>query len=118
TFRVDAQGSETEEIVRETLEAAFSEALGAAPDADWLLLARRGRGPSEIEEALHALLLRGVRSAELERDPFDAEQIARHCGELGACAATFAELAIPPLEKLRGIEKQHAMLAAVAATCD
>src|SRR5262249_8392517 len=38
--------------------------------------------------------------------------------ELGECAAQFAEIAIPPLESVRGIEKQQAMLRAVAASCD
>jgi ATP-dependent helicase/nuclease subunit A len=102
-FRVDAEGTETEDVVRETLEAALVRAFGAEPDEHWLVLARRSVGPGELEGALVTLLRGGVRAVDLERDPFTPERIGELCNSLGQSAAMFVDLALPLLEGIKGV---------------
>jgi ATP-dependent helicase/nuclease subunit A len=80
-FEVDAELTTRDEVVRECVEAAFREAYGA-PDAPvFLELARRGKGPAELEQALGTLVEAGVSPEALGEDPFAPARIRsfKHC---------------------------------------
>ncbi len=76
SFRVDADGEERAQVVRELVEQRFVEGLGEPPDAELLALASQGVGPAELVEAVLALLDAAVDPKELEEDPFSPDRVA------------------------------------------
>lgn len=71
---VDAEGEQTEEIVREIVEEELQEAYGGPGDEVYLPLAADGVGPREIAEALYQLVQAGAPPALL------AEPVHRSAG--------------------------------------
>ncbi len=84
---VDADERALKEVTREVVEAALPELLGAAEAS--LRLARAGRAPADVEEALLALLRQGVPEDGLRDDPLEP---ARRAAALGRCSARIAAL--------------------------
>jgi ATP-dependent helicase/nuclease subunit A len=115
-FRVDADGFETERVVRDTLEAAIVRSLGDEPDEDWLVLARARVGPAEIEEALLALARNGVRSEDIARDPFTPERIERLFAELEQSTERFARIAAPLIAPVKGVARAASVLESIERT--
>ncbi len=74
-FEVDADLAVRDEVVRECVEARLREAYGGGAETPWLELARRGVGPSRLEEALRELAEHGVPSDVLADDPLDAKHV-------------------------------------------
>lgn len=70
---IDADGTRAEEIVQDVVEAALVHAYGDAADPDFLLLAKRGHGPSEIAAALLWLTAEGLGETALAMDPLAPE---------------------------------------------
>jgi len=115
-FRVDADGFETERVVRDTLEAAVVRSLGDEPDEDWLVLARARIGPAEIEDALLALARDGVRSEDIARDPFTPERVERLRAELEQSTERFARIATPLIAPVKGVARAASVLESIERT--
>jgi ATP-dependent helicase/nuclease subunit A len=85
-FQVDADGRLAADAARAALEARLRAAYEARDPAA-LALAEAGVGPAELEEALIALLERGVRAGELSQDPASPARIAALGARLRAAFA-------------------------------
>jgi len=98
-LEIDADGRLQEQAVRSAMEASLESAYTNSGDPGFLALAARGFGPSEIEQALIALLDAGFPSQELGADPATPDRIsaliARLCEQLeGYAAIAGGELSI------------------------
>jgi ATP-dependent helicase/nuclease subunit A len=89
-FQVDADGRLAADAARRALEARLRAAYDAHDPAA-LALAEAGCGPAELEEALVALLERGVRAGELEQDPAAPDRIAALGARLHAALAALRD---------------------------
>jgi len=90
-LEIDADGRLQEQAVRSAMEASLESAYTSSGDPGFLALAARGFGPSEIEQALIALLDAGFPSQALGADPATPERIsaliARLCEQIEGYAA-------------------------------
>ncbi|HME73506.1 MAG TPA: UvrD-helicase domain-containing protein [Myxococcota bacterium] len=69
-FEVDAELRVRDEVVRECVEVALREGYGTPGNPAYLELARLGKGPADLEQALAALVDAGVPPDALGEDPF------------------------------------------------
>jgi len=69
-FEVDAELRTRDEVVRECVEVALREGYGTSGNPAYLELARLGKGPADLEQALAALVEAGVPPDVLGEDPF------------------------------------------------
>jgi len=88
-FEVDAELTTRDEVVRECVEAAFRQAYGAPGNPAFLELARRGKGPAELEQALAALVEAGVSAEALDQNPFTPVRIRSFQQSLGEAIERF-----------------------------
>ena len=89
-FSVDADGSACAEAARQALETRLRRAY-AERDPAALALAEAGCGPAELEQALVALVERGVRADELAQDPSAPERLAALAGRVRAALAALRD---------------------------
>lgn len=104
-FEVDADGSATASVVREAFEVRLRDALEGDREDPLFRLLLRGASMRRVEEDLQELATRGVLPEWLERDPFDAEEIARLVERLRAaleslCGAVGSSLAGSKMAKV------------------
>ncbi|HTF35543.1 MAG TPA: UvrD-helicase domain-containing protein [Myxococcota bacterium] len=69
-FEIDAELRTRDEVVRECVEVALREGYGTLGNPAYLELARLGKGPADLEQALAALVEAGVSPDALAEDPF------------------------------------------------
>lgn len=81
-FTVDADETQLEALVVETVAARATLAYGDPMEPDFLTLARAGIGPREVAEALLELARVGTRPAALAEDPFSPERVRAAADEL------------------------------------
>jgi ATP-dependent helicase/nuclease subunit A len=87
SFAVDAEGFVLAEVVQETVETAFHEALAAPEGSAIFSLAARGVNPLQMAEALVKLAADGVPPEALMADPLGPQAVAA----LGLQVRTLAE---------------------------
>jgi ATP-dependent helicase/nuclease subunit A len=92
-FGIDADGTLTEGVVREVVEARLAEAYGDPPHPDFLALAEHSIGPAELCLALEQLVASGVEPGELAEPCFTPERIAEACAELRNLAQALIDVA-------------------------
>jgi ATP-dependent helicase/nuclease subunit A len=114
SFVVDADGRVLEEVAKETVEAAFSAALGRPEEGPLVALAVRGFGPAELAAALVALADAGVPPEALAASPLAPEAVAALAAEVRAQAAAVAALVAPRVGRLR----KNANAIPIAAGCE
>lgn len=92
SFAVDPEGFVLAEVVQETVETAFRQAL-ASPDRSALFsLAASGVNPGDMAEALVKLAGDGVPVEALERDPLGGEAVAALSSQVRALAEGICRL--------------------------
>ncbi len=79
---VDPEEERVTEVLTELIEERLPEVFGDPGDRDWVALARRGFGPTNVAEGLLALHRAGARPEDLREDPVSPERVADLLDEL------------------------------------
>jgi ATP-dependent helicase/nuclease subunit A len=101
-FEVDADEGLLGEVAREVVEAALLQAYGEPLDRDYLALSSANLGPSDIEEALSALLRSATPPEALDRNPLVAERVRPLLDSLESALAAFRQVEAGRLASARG----------------
>ncbi len=114
-LEVDADGTLLEEIAREVVEEQVRDAFAREPHHPLTRLATLGLGPQFLAEAIRELVaLRGLRSQELDHDPFDSDALQVLRARLLAVLESFSEADRDCLRSVR----QGTIAPAVAGALD
>jgi ATP-dependent helicase/nuclease subunit A len=92
SFAVDAEGFVLAEVVQETVESAFRQALAAPEGSAVFSLAARGIDPLRMAEALVKLAAGGVPPGALDADPLGPEAAATLVSQVRAHAEAIRRL--------------------------
>ncbi len=111
-FDVDADGQRQAEVAREVLEAVLPEAFGEPFDPDFAVLADRGLGPRDVEEALLSLLGEGATAEDLAEDPLTPENLRALFAQL---LEAFQDFAACDAGRLEGLGKRAKAASALGA---
>jgi ATP-dependent helicase/nuclease subunit A len=102
-LEIDADGSLQANAVRAAMEAALESAYADAGDSPHLVLAARGYGPREIEQAVIALLASGCSEEALRADPATPDRIAALVARLRSALENFQAIAGEDLQGVGGV---------------
>jgi ATP-dependent helicase/nuclease subunit A len=106
-FEVDADLRTRDEVVRECVEVALKEGYGTSGNPAYLELARLGKGPAELAEALAALVDAGVSPDALSEDPVAPARIQALQASLVEAIERFRQADRGRLAQLaRGVKSQ------------
>ncbi|MCP4896338.1 MAG: UvrD-helicase domain-containing protein [bacterium] len=89
-FEVDAEGTRVDTVIDEVVETELRH-LSGIPSREWNDLALRGISPHQVAEASRVLVHAGIRSEDLENDPFTAEIAQARATELRDSLDVFLE---------------------------
>jgi len=106
-FEVDAELRTRDEVVRECVEVALRRGYATPGNPAYLELARLGKGPAELEQALAALVEAGVLPDALDEDLFARGEIRSLQTALRAAIERFREADNGRLARLtKGVKSQ------------
>jgi len=123
SFEVDVDGRRVRAIARDEIVRDLRETLTLDTGLDWHVLAARGIGPADVENALVELTLAGTRAQDLAHDSFPPDVVRTIDLELVAAITSFVrECALPLAQHSSGASKfltvcdEASVLAAEIAT--
>ena len=106
-LRVDADGRQLEEVVRDVVETAVKEAYSGSPEHPLHRLALRMVDPRAVADAIRILVSEGFSAEALERDPLAAPQRGTLLQRLVAALEGVHALAAPLSEQKRAQKAQQ-----------
>lgn len=107
-FRIDADGRAMRGLGLDLVGRRFEELYGDHADADALLLAAHGHGPSAVARDLHRLAAQALRPDELPEDPLDQERFAAWRDPVTASVIKLREALQPGANEIQDAGKAEA----------